>query len=130
MEASTPDITFEVLLIKNVITIRYDGTVDVPLQVVRIDGTHYNFINYVRSRPRTQISRGEIRLNVDGCSKRNDLTELVRYCGFDKKLKKYFFPICTAKKIWFEQKISIPLGEALALNIDISEAMRKNRKIS
>ena len=65
---------------------------------LRTDMAPHNFITYVMHHPRTYMSRHDIK-EVTGSS---DITELVRNCGFDGKLKEIFFPSTTEQKVYFQ----------------------------
>lgn len=49
---------------------------------LRTGGAPLSFINYVLAHPDTNISKGDITSMVESCEDKNDMTELVRQCGF------------------------------------------------
>jgi hypothetical protein len=57
----------------------------------------HSFINHVMSHPRTHIGRADIKIATGS----SDITELVRACGFDRRLKMVFFPGTTEQSVYF-----------------------------
>jgi hypothetical protein len=108
---------FEVKLVNRVVTLikKDPHGFSVPLKKLRTDGTLYNFMNYLLSHANTSVTLPEVNEYVDGCAKKNDLTELVRNCGFDKTLKNYFFPVCTDKRVIFTPAITLADEDMSAL---------------
>lgn len=106
---------FEVKLVNRTVTLFSKGRFEVPLKTLRTDGPQYNFMNYIFAHPKTSITRAEINEYVEGCATVKDLTELVRYCGFDKTYKQYFFPVCTDKRLLFTPDITLADEEMSAL---------------
>ena len=100
---------FEIKLVNRVVTLYSLGAkgISVDIKKLRTDGPQYNFMNYLLSHPNTSVSRAEVNEYVDGCATTKDLTELVRYCGFDKTLKNYFFSACTDKRVVFTPVITL-----------------------
>jgi hypothetical protein len=65
---------------------------------LRTDLSPHLFINHLLHHPRTFISRHDIKEAADS----GDITELVRRCGFDRPLKKIFFPDTTEQAVYFQ----------------------------
>lgn len=68
---------------------------------LRYGGTPYNFIHYLFAHPFQTINIHDIREQVEGCATKQDLTELVRHCHFDKFLKSIFFERTTKTQVRF-----------------------------
>lgn len=73
-----------------------------PLKPIRFEGAQYNFMQYVLANPDRSIDITEIHDRVAGCKTKPDMTELARECGFDKGLKRAFFPGTSAGKVYFK----------------------------
>lgn len=67
---------------------------------VRLEGGLYNFMHYLQGHTDRIISLAEIK-TLDGCSTYKDLSEQVRYLGFDKTTKPLFFEPLTKDRIRF-----------------------------
>jgi len=108
---------FEIKLVNRVVTLFSNGPhgFSVPLKKLRTDGPQYNFMNYLLSHAHTSVTRAEVNEYVDGCAATKDLTELVRYCGFDKTLKNYFFSALTDKRVVFTPAITLVGSDMSAL---------------
>jgi hypothetical protein len=122
---------FEIRLVNRVVTIfkKDPHGFSVPLKKLRTDGPQYNFMNYLLSHAHTSVTRVEVNEYVEGCATNKDLTELVRYCGFDKTLKNYFFPVCTDKRVIFTPDITLADDDMSALlKYMIFDAQKKYRK--
>lgn len=78
---------------------------------LRRDGAPFNFLKYILLHPETLIARGIVQTEVEGCRTKNDLTELVRQCGFDTELKKAFFPACETKAVKITPSIVVSKDE-------------------
>lgn len=102
----------EVKLTGNIVTLWLSNGGSIPIKSLRTDGPQYNFINYLLAHPNTNISRGDVRLKIDGCNDIDDLTEIVRYCGFDKQLKRLFFEHCTQLRVQLKPITKVPGLEA------------------
>lgn len=61
----------------------------------------YNFMHYLFLHPFQTINIHDVRENVEGCSTTTDLTEMVRYCHFNKFMKKIFFERTTKTQVRF-----------------------------
>jgi len=75
---------------------------------LRTDSSRHSFMNYMLSHPRSRISYADIEIATDN----KDITELVRGCGFDKSLKKIFFPGTTEKAVFFDPSPIITATQA------------------
>lgn len=74
----------------------------VPLgKPLRFDSPAYNFMRYLEVHNNTTINKHDIQENVDGCKRKQDMTELVRAARFDKELKKIFFEGTTKSSVRF-----------------------------
>ncbi len=69
-----------------------------PLQYGR---TPYNFMHYLFAHPFQTINIHDVQEKVEGCATKTDLTELVRYCHFDKFLKSIFFERTSKSQVRF-----------------------------
>jgi len=72
----------------------------------------YNFMQYLFAHKYQTINIHDIQEEVDGCQSKTDLTELVRNCHFDKRLKKIFFERLTKKSVRFKPLMELR-GEEL-----------------
>lgn len=67
---------------------------------LRFEGATYNFMHYMQTHTLQPVSKLDIQ-ELDGCHAKNDMTELVRQCHFDKQLKKIFFAGTTKSGVRF-----------------------------
>lgn len=99
----------------NTVHIRLDSGRRYRLKKFRTDSAPLNFINYVLVRPNTDIRRTVIQTAVEGCARKDNMTELVRQCGFTGKL----LPL---KEVFFsgtnEERVRVA-GKALLTNNQI-----------
>lgn len=73
------------------IYIGFKGEELLPLgRKLRYQGPYYNFMHYLMTHTNQTLSKHDIQ-EIEGCSRINDMTELVRRCHFDKELKPVFF---------------------------------------
>lgn len=77
-----------------------DGT-KAHVKHLRTDQAPAYFMRYMLVHPNTVIIKAVIQTDVEMCSQKQDMTELVRQCGFDKNLKPFFFSGTTKDKVYF-----------------------------
>lgn len=88
------------------------------IKVVRTDSATYNFMNYMLGHQNSDIGRGDISAKVDGCKTKQDMTELVRACGFTNELqplKAAFFGGTTKGKAYFKASADLEPSQVLLL---------------
>ncbi len=73
---------------------------------VRLDGGLYNFMHYLQSHTGRTIALTDVRA-LDGCATFSDLSEQVRYLGFNKKLKAIFFDGVSEKQVRFTPQVNL-----------------------
>jgi hypothetical protein len=78
-----------------------------PIKTLRVDHGPYNFMQYALAHPNTDLPLAIVQTQIEGCMATKNLTELIRACGFDKALKRMFFPGATAKKARFKQAVDL-----------------------
>lgn len=105
-------VTADIKLVDATVSLWLQGVEQLTLRQLRVDGAEYNFINFVLARPNTNISRGDVQTLIEGCATKDDLTEIVRYCGFNKSLKKLFFPTCSQLRVMFRPSVQISRSQA------------------
>lgn len=91
----------------NIVAIFPDGKKRI-IKKLRTDLGTFNFMRYIFIHQNKDIPISVIQTEVKGCKSREDLTELVRNCGFDKVLKSYFFEGTTKRKVRFTSQASVP----------------------
>lgn len=67
---------------------------------LRFGGAAYNFMHYMQTHTNQAVSKLDIQ-ELDYCSTKEDMTELVRSARFDKELKKIFFEGTTKAGVRF-----------------------------
>ncbi len=72
-------------------------------QPFRTDSGLYNFMNHLLMNANEKLGRGIVN-TLDGCKTFQDMTEIVRKCGFDPLLKDIFFPGTTKQVVFFSPK--------------------------
>lgn len=85
----------------NEIILTLDDSRKSVIKKLRTDQAPIHFIKYLLLNPNQLITKTVIQTSVEMCSQKDDLTELVRQCGFDKSLKSYFFSGTTRQKVYF-----------------------------
>lgn len=105
----------EVRLVGKEVSIWIAELGEVVIRSISRNGSSANFLNYLLSKPDTLITLYMVQTAVKGCSKKDDLTELVRQCGFDKELKRYFFSRCESNRLVFNPSIDMPRQAAETL---------------
>jgi hypothetical protein len=83
-----------------------DGT-KALVKRLRTDQAPAFFMKYMLVHPNTTINKTVIQTDVEMCSQKQDMTELVRQCGFDRDLKPYFFSGTTRNKVHFTPKSEV-----------------------
>jgi hypothetical protein len=84
-----------------------------PWQLIynlRAEGGLYNFMHYMQNHTNTNVGRSDIQL-LEGCESYLDMTEVTRRCGFNSKLKKYFFNGTTRLNARLNNPVSISADE-------------------
>ncbi len=107
-EKTTPTVTAEVKFIDKKVTIWIDGMGSILIKRISRDGAPANFLRYLESHQNEMLGLYKIQTDVKKCSKKNNLTELARQCGFNAKLKELFFTRCEAKRIVYSQTTDMP----------------------
>ncbi len=105
----------------NAIVIVLDSGEKIPLKTYRSGGALHEFMKHVINRPDKEIPRAVIQTEVEGCVTKQDMTELVRDCGFNRMLKIKFFPGTTANKVHFK-------SEALFSDTELQALKNANRR--
>jgi hypothetical protein len=88
-------------LIGNDVVMEFTGNEYTIIKTLRTDQAPFYFLKYLMLHPDQVIPRGVIQSEVEQCKTKNDMTELVRQCGFGKELKNYFFKGTTKDKVRF-----------------------------
>lgn len=109
-------VTVEIKFIDNVVSLWLSNTGSVLLRTLGPDSPEANFMQYILLHQNVDIGRGTVQTKIDGCDNQQDLTELARYCGFDKTLKKMFFPKRSRTIVRFSSSIEIKQSEAKELS--------------
>lgn len=74
---------------------------------LRTDQAPVYFMRYLMVHPNTTINKAVIQTEVEMCGQKQDMTELVRQCGFDKTLKPYFFSGTSKNQVHFSPDAEI-----------------------
>jgi len=99
-------------LIGNDIVMEFTGNEYAILKTLRTDQAPFFFLKYLMMHPDQVIPKAVIQTEVEMCAQKNDMTELVRQCGFSKGLKGYFFNGTTKEKVKFTPHANLPLETA------------------
>jgi len=106
----------------NTVHIRLDSGRRYKLKRFRTDSAPLNFINYVLARPNKDIKRAVIQTAVEGCARKDDMTELVRQCGFTGgllPLKEVFFNGTTEEKVRIADKALLTRNQIDLINSNL-----------
>lgn len=107
------------------ICVEYKGT---PYTIANLteDGTCYTFMQHVTAPNNTNIL---IRLEdikaIKGLASTKDLTERVRFSGFNKALKDAFFPTCQKDKILFRHATNLNAQQVNSLKQQAAKVAAK-----
>lgn len=115
----------ELKLKDNIVHIRLDSGVRYALKKFRIDSAPLNFIKYVLVRPDTYINRAVIQTDVEGCKQKENMTELVRQCGFTTTLlplKEVFFAGTTEKKVRFTSRVPLTTNHLNLIKTNLTKS--------
>lgn len=121
----TPVEWAELKLEENIAHIRLDSGRRYRLKKFRIDGAPFNFIKYVLARPDTYITRAVIQADVEDCKQKENMTELVRQCGFTKSLlplKEAFFAGTNEKKVRFTSRVPLTIEQVDLINTNLTKS--------
>lgn len=110
------------------IRIDYRGT---PYTIATLaeDGTYYTFMQHVTAPKNADIliTLENIKA-VKGLASTKDLTERVRFSGFNKALKDAFFPTCKKDKILFRHAANLNVQQVESLKRQAAKEAAKNRR--
>lgn len=95
-------------LVGNEIVLTLDDNRNLVIKKLRTDQAPLFFIRYLLLNPNQLITRTVIQTSVEMCAQKDDMTELVRQCGFNKSLKKYFFNGTSKTKVMLTTETKIP----------------------
>jgi hypothetical protein len=102
-------VAVQVRFIDNEVMLWVDKVGSISLKKLRSYGPQANFLDYLIAHPNQTLGLFIIQTEVKGCKDKNDLTELVRNCGFNKTLKHLFFPKSSQKRLVFQPTALIDL---------------------
>jgi hypothetical protein len=80
----------------------------VIIKKLRNDQAPVYFMRYMLQNPDRFIDTAQIQDEVNMCSQKKDMTELVRQCGFNKAIKRYFFNGTTKDKVRLITTVKLP----------------------
>lgn len=86
---------------------------------LRFEGAAYNFMHYMQTHTNQPVSKLDIQ-ELDNCHAKEDMTELVRQCHFDKQLKKIFFEGTTKSGVRFTQTKKLSGNELKAYKLRLN----------
>lgn len=89
------------------IEIKLDDDTKYHVKKVRYEAAPYNFLRYLLDSPNRVVDITEIRDSVKGCKAKQDMTELVRQCGFNEVLKAGFFNGTTKERVRLTQSVTL-----------------------
>ena len=95
-----------------------------PLYNVELDGGLYHFMHYMQGHTNKDVGIGDITL-LDGCDKYDNLTEVVRFCHFNKILKDIFFRGTKRKNVRFTAIKELEADQAVPFNVELDK-LRKS----
>lgn len=105
----------QVLIIGNRVTIKLADGRRVPIsRALRTDSGPKNFIRHLFAHPNQTVPLADV-VELDGCHAVKNLTELVRRCGFDRKLKAIFFENCTRATVNLRNEVQISAEDEQAI---------------
>jgi hypothetical protein len=96
-----------VIMMGNNVYLHFSDNSKALVKRLRTDQAPANFMKYIMLHPYTSINKAVIQTEVEMCSQKDDMTELVRQCGFGKSLKPYFFSGTTKDKVYFNPESEI-----------------------
>jgi len=96
-----------VIMIGNNIYLHFSDNSKALVKRLRTDQAPANFMKYIMLHPNILINKTIIQTEVEMCSQKDDMTELVRQCGFGKYLKPYFFSGTTKDRVYFNPESEI-----------------------
>lgn len=101
-----------------------------PIAKLGENTSHYLFMNHLLApgNSNINITIDEIKGIKKGLQAAHDLTELVRYCGFDRTLKKAFFSTSKQSKIHFKPIAQLDDRQVEAVKKQAAKLKAKNRK--
>lgn len=91
----------QVRMLGNDVYLQFSDNTKALVKRLRTDQAPANFMRYIMLHPNTSINKTIIQTDVEMCMQKQDMTELVRQCGFGKDLKPYFFSGTTKDKVYF-----------------------------
>lgn len=96
-----------VIMLGNDVYLQFSDNTKALVKRLRTDQAPANFMRYIMLHPNTLINKAIIQTEVEMCSQKDDMTELVRQCGFGKDLKPYFFSGTTKEKVYFKPESEV-----------------------
>lgn len=76
-----------------------------------------DIFNYIYTHVGEEINVKNINFETSGYKKTRNLGDDIRAMGFNKKYKKYFFPLCTANVLVFQNPVTIDSKQLKELQI-------------
>lgn len=118
----------EVFLRGRYVCVNVTGDNTYKIAALEKDGTLHRFMKFLTDDDNADIDVkiDEVKL-IQGLASTTDLTELVRYCGFNRSLKKAFFPTMERDRIRFRQSTTLDSTQITALKEQASKQAAKNR---
>lgn len=92
---------------KGFVRVKLDNDTEYQIKKLRYEGAPYNFLRYVLDNPNKSMDITEIHDRVRDCRSKQDMTELVRQCGFNETLKESFFVGTTRQKVRLTQNVTL-----------------------
>jgi hypothetical protein len=84
-----------------------DGT-EIVLKTLRVGLRPYTFMQFLLWHPNVAYDLAAIQDEVAGCKSLANISDLVGDCGFDKELKKAFFPVIGNENVRFKPNGFVP----------------------
>jgi len=99
-------------LIGNDVVLEFNDASYGIIKTLRTDQAPFFFLKYLIMHADQVIPKTVIQTEVEMCSQKTDMTELVRQCGISKELKKHFFNGTTKDKVVFTPYAKVSLQTA------------------
>jgi hypothetical protein len=107
--------TARVFMQGRAVCVEYQGRL-YTIARLRESSTQYQFMQYLLTPDNHDIDITIQDINsIPGCASVKNLTEPVRYCGFDKELKSAFFPVIRKERLRFTPAANLTTEQYISL---------------
>lgn len=112
-----------------VVCITISGDKTYEIKELEENGPYHKFMNYLLAPENTDIdlSLEDIR-GIKGLKATRDLSDIARYCGFNKKLKKAFIPVSKSDRLRFISRAQLDNEQVEAIKNQAAKLRATKRK--